>query len=310
MPRELPPLSALRAFEVAARTLSFKQAAEELRVTPAAVSQQIKALEDHAGRPLFRRLTRALALTEAGAKAAPEVTDAFDRLERAYATMRTGGRAGPLTISLPPSLASKWLVPRLGRFQALYPEIEVLIDATSRLVQFDRDRVDMAIRFGPGRYPGLMSERLFASRTVPVCAPSLTQGADGLRGVEDLRRFPLLHMQETGAAAMEDTWALWLKAACARDIDPTRGPRYNTHSLLVDAAVAGQGVALVEFVFAEEELKRGTLVQPFAKLPLFLEEFGYHLVFPAHVLEDTRVAAFRDWVLAERDSTLARDNTF
>jgi LysR family glycine cleavage system transcriptional activator len=310
MPRDLPPLSALRAFEAAARTLSFKRAAEELRVTPAAVSQQIKSLEDHAGIPLFRRLPRALALTEAGARAAPEVTAGFEILERAYATMRTGGLAGPLTVSLPPSLASKWLVPRLGRFQASHPDIDVRIDAASRLVRFDQEEIDLAIRFGLGRYPGLRSERLFRSRTVPVCAPDLVTGPDGIRSIDDLARVPLLHMQETGAAAMEDTWALWLKAACARDVDPTRGPRFNTHGLLVDAAVAGQGVALVEFVFAEEEIKSGKLVQPFAALPMFMERFGYHIVYPPHALEDARVAAFRDWVLRERDDSVAADTTF
>lgn len=305
MPRDLPPLASLRAFEAAARHLSFKEAATELRVTPAAISQQIKTLEDFVGVPLFRRLTRALALTEAAHQAAPMLSDAFDEMERAYARMRSGGRAGPLTVSVPPSLASKWLVPRLGRFYAAEPEIELRIDAATRLVNFDREAIDMGIRFGMGRYAGLESERLFESRTLPVCSPSLMTGDHPLTEPAALKHHPLLHLQETGAAAMEDTWALWLRAAGIKGIDPNRGPRFNTHSLLIEAAEAGQGVALVEYVFSERELARGSLVQPFRHIPAVLENLGYHIVHPPHLNDDPRLRAFKEWLREERDRTLA-----
>ncbi|MBO6834821.1 MAG: transcriptional regulator GcvA [Alphaproteobacteria bacterium] len=304
MPRNLPPLAALRAFEAAARHLSFKSASEELRVTPAAISQQIKTLEDYTGVKLFRRLTRALALTEAGKQAAPEVSAAFDQLEDAYVIMRSGGRAGPLTVSLPPSLASKWLVPRLGRFHERHPEIDLRIDANTRLVQFDKEAIDMAIRFGMGSYPGLKGEPLFQTRTLPVCSPKLTKGRNALKHPADLKNHTLIHLQETGAAAMEDTWAMWLRAAGIDDVDPTRGPRFNTYSLLIDAALAGHGVALVEYVFADEELTSGKLVQPFADVPILNANLGYHVVYPPHHADDPRLQAFRVWLFEERDRTL------
>ncbi|MDW3205228.1 MAG: transcriptional regulator GcvA [Alphaproteobacteria bacterium] len=304
MPRLLPPLAALRAFEAAARHLSFKAASEELRVTPAAISQQIKTLEEYTGVKLFRRLTRALALTEAGRQAAPEVSAAFDQLENAYVIMRSGGRAGPLNVSLPPSLASKWLVPRLARFHERHPEIDLRIDANSRLVQFDSEAIDLAVRFGMGSYPGLTSEPLFQTRTLPVCSPKLTRGENALRNLSDLRNHTLIHLQETGAAAMEDTWAMWLRAAGITDVDPTRGPRFNTHSLVIDAAIAGQGVALVEYVFADAELASGKLVQPFADVPILNANLGYHVVFPPHHGDDPRLQAFRSWLFEERDRTL------
>jgi len=304
MVRNLPPVAALRAFEAAARHLSFKQAAEELRVTPAAISQQIKVLEEYCGVPLFRRLTRALALTEAGRQAAPELTAAFDAMERAYGIMRNGGRGGPFTVSLPPSLASKWLVPRLGRFHEAHPEIDLRIDANTRLVQFDREEIDLAVRFGLGVYHGLTCERLFSTQTLPVCSPDLMTGDPPLCHPRDLARHTLIHMQETGAAAMEDTWAMWLRAAGITDIDPTRGPRFNTYGLVIDAAVAGHGVALVEYVFAETELASGKLVQPFKDVPRLQADLGYHLVYPPHHDEDPRLQAFRTWIIAERDRTV------
>ncbi|MEQ8440711.1 MAG: transcriptional regulator GcvA [Alphaproteobacteria bacterium] len=304
MPRDLPPLSMLRAFEAAARHMSFKDAALELRVTPAAISQQIKSLEDYAGVALFRRLTRAVELTDAGRQAAPMLSEALDQMERAYAAIRTGGRARPLNISMPPSLASKWLVPRLGRFQEIAPDVEVRIDAATRLVQFDREDFDMAIRFGLGRYPGLESVRLFPSRTLPVCSPALVRGEHGLAEPADLKHHTLLHLHETGAAAMEDTWALWLRAACIHDVDPNRGLRFNTAGLMIEAAEAGQGVALVEYVFAQRELARGSLIQPFRHVPTLLENLGYHVVHPPHHGDDPRLQRFKDWILAERDRTM------
>lgn len=305
MPRNLPPLSALRAFDSAARHLSFKRAAEELHVTPAAISQQIKSLEEFAGTPLFHRLTRALALTEAGRQALPVLTEAFDRLEQAYALMRTGGRARPLTVSVPPSFASKWLVPRLGRFQEAAPDVEIRIDATTRMVDFHRDDIDVALRYGRGGYADLTCEKLFDSRVMPVCSPALLNGPIPLAEPSDLKNHTLLQFQETGAAAMEDTWDLWMKAAGIDGVDSTRGPRFNTFGLLIDAALAGQGVGLVEFVFAEQELARGTLVQPFCHLPKVFDNFGYHIVFPPHHAGDPHLQAFCDWVRRERDRTLA-----
>ena len=299
MPRRLPPLTALRAFEAAARHLSFKDAADELGVTPAAISQQVKLLEEHVGAALFRRLTRALVLTETAQLALPALRTGFDHLADAAEILSSDTRQSVLTVSVAPSFGAKWLVPRLSRFQAAHPDIDVLIDAADRLVDFERDTVDMALRFGPGGYPGLVVERLFADRLFPVCSPALLQGAHPLRLPADLRHHHLIHYQKPQLSDADPAWAMWLRAAGVEGVDGTRGPRFSAHTLALEAAVAGQGVALVESSLVEDDLASGRLVRPFAEVAQMETEFSYNIVYPQARAQQPKIRHFRDWVLAE-----------
>ena len=296
--RRLPPLNSLRAFEAAARHLSFKQAADELGVTPAAISQQVKALEDLIGQRLFRRLPRAIELTESGARAAPHLTAGFERIARGVEEIAAA--TGMLTVSVAPSFGGRWLVPRLGRFRAVHPEIDVRIDASERLVDLHREDVDLAIRFGAGNYPGLARDCLFAEVAVPVCAPALLGGESPLRVPADLARQTLLQLSRSGGEPETmPNWSMWLKAAGVEGVDPAAGPRFSDFGMVLTAAIAGQGVALSPRALVAGELRDGRLVAPFAEIEGAAPDFSYYLV---HVPERARVPkirAFRSWILAE-----------
>jgi LysR family glycine cleavage system transcriptional activator len=294
MSRRLPPLNALRAFEAAARHLSFTRAADELHVTQTAISHQIKALEERLGVRLFRRLPRGLLLTEEAQRYLPPIRDAFDQIAAATEQLGVGGSSGRLTVSVLPSFAAKWLVPRLGRFRATYPDLDLRISASSQLVDFARDDVDVAIRMGPGRYPGLRVDRLFGESMLPVCAPKLLTGAHPLRRPKDLREQVLLHDDDhTG-------WRLWLELAGVEGVDPTRGPIFTDSAMVVQAAAEGQGVALARRVLAAGDLAAGLLVQPFeVSLP---HDLAYYLVSPEATAEQPRIRAFRAWLLAEAEA--------
>jgi LysR family glycine cleavage system transcriptional activator len=296
MSRRLPPLNALRAFEAAARHLSFTRAADELHVTQTAISHQIKALEERLGVRLFRRLPRGLLLTEEAQRYLPPVRDAFDRIAAATEQLAAGGAGGRLTVSVLPSFAAKWLVPRLGRFRATQPDLDLRISASSQLVDFARDDVDVAIRMGRGHYPGLRVDRLFGESMVPVCAPELLTGAHPLRRPEDLRHHVLLHDDDhTG-------WQLWLELAGVAGVDPRRGPIFTDSAMVVQAAAEGQGVALARRVLAAGDLAAGRLVQPFeVSLP---HDLAYYLVSPEATAEQPRIRAFRAWLLAEAEADL------
>jgi len=293
MRRDLPPLTALRAFEAAARLLSFTRAADELAVTQAAVSHQIKGLEEWLGVLLFQRMPRRLVLTEAGRELLSSVRDAFDRIEAAVSRTRRNDGSGPLTVTVVPSFAAKWLVPRLGRFQAAHPDIEVRIAADARLTQFD-DGVDLAIRAGRGHWPGLVCERLLDEELFPVCSPRLLAGPMPLSEPADLRHHTLLHDD------FEHDWRMWLQAAGATGIDWRRGPRFSDSSMVVQAAVEGQGVALARSALAHEDLKAGRLVRPF-RIDI-ASDLAYYIVCPAAHVGRHKVRAFRDWLMREAAS--------
>jgi len=218
MSRRLPPLNALRAFEAAARHLSVSQAAAELHVTPAAISHQVKALEEWLGVPLFRRLNRQILLTEAGQTCSKGLRDGFDRLAATVEKVRGRAGAAPLTVSAAPSFAGKWLLPRLERFRSAHPDIEVRIDANPRLSDFERDNVDIGIRYGRGRYPGLRADLLMAENVYPLCSPKLLRGPPRLRHPRDLARHTLLHIDMPVMAEAEPTWEMWLRAAGVPDV--------------------------------------------------------------------------------------------
>ena len=299
MARNLPPLNSLRAFEAAARHLSFTKAAEELHVTPAAISHQVKALEEQLGVVLFRRLTRALRLTEAGQAALPVLRDGFDKLADAVDLLHRHEESGALTVSLDPSFAAKWLVPRLDRFRAAHPDLDLRLAATEKLADFQRDNVDLAIRFGGGSYPGLESKRLFSREMFPVCSPQLLNGPTPLENPDDLRHHTLLHLDWDLEDATAPTWRMWLLAAGIHDIDFTRGPVFSITSLAIQAAIEGQGVALANSVLVADDLAAGRLVMPFDLTVCDPLDFAYHVVVPKRTADLPKVAAFRDWILSE-----------
>jgi LysR family glycine cleavage system transcriptional activator len=291
MAHPLPPLNAVRVFEAAARHLSFTKAAEELHVTQAAVSHQVKALESYLGVKLFRRLNRALALTDEGQTYLPPVRRVFDQLYEATRRLTGGGGRAKLTISVLPSFAARWLVPRLGRFREAYPDIDVRLTPSVQLVDFTRDDVDVAIRYGKGRYPGLRADRLMTEEIFPVCSPALLRGPHPLKRPQDLKHQVLLH-DEIGA---HGDWRAWLLAAGVEGVDPTRGPVLTDSALVVQAAVAGQGVALARSALIQDDLASGRLVRPF-ELSL-RPEFAYYIVCPRATAEQPKIAAFRNWLL-------------
>ncbi len=288
---QLPNLNALRAFESAGRNLSFTRAAEELNVTQAAVSHQIKVLEEQLGFRLFRRVHRGLRLTEAGQSYLPEVRAAFEKLEAATERLVVNDATGVLTVSVLPSFAAKWLVPRLMHFQAKHPEIDVRVSAVDRSVDFEQEDIDLGIRFGRGDYRGLKAVPLMAESVFPVCSPALAERGNGLRKPEDLRHFTLLHDD------MVLNWAEWLQAAGVTGIDASRGPFFSDSAMLINAAVEGLGVALGRSALASGDLEAGRLVRPFE---LSLQTaFGYYIVYPQRRDDRPKITVFRDWLLEE-----------
>ncbi len=299
--RRLPPLNALRSFEAAARHLSFARAAGELHVTPAAISHQVKVLEDYLGIELFRRVNRNLFLTDAGQACLPGIREAFDGLATAIGKISTAGRSGVLTVSVAPSFAGKWLLPRLDRFQAANPDIDVRVSASMQLVDFASADVDLAIRYGAGRYPGLVVEKLLDEIVFPVCSPKLLKGKQGLRHPEQLRHLALLHDDSPDDDESCPTWEMWLRAAGVSDVDHTRGPRFNQSSLVLEAAILGRGVALAKSAIAAADLAAGTVVKPFELS--FPVGFAYYLVCPETKARLPKVELFRAWLKREAEAS-------
>ncbi|MCA6321244.1 MAG: transcriptional regulator GcvA, partial [Phenylobacterium sp.] len=259
--RRLPPLNALRAFEAAARHLNFSRAADELSVTPGAVSQQIQNLEDYVGAPLFRRTPKGLLLTDAAQTALPALREAFDGLAEAASLLTAAVDGRRLTLTAAPSFAAKWLVPRLGRFEAAYPQVDVWLSAGLDLVDLTAGEVDIALRYGAGRYPGMEVRRLIGETVIPVLSPEL-HAANPLNRPEDLANHLLLH---DGSPDPDDScpdWTMWLAARSVRGVDGARGPRFNQSSLVIEAAVNGRGVALAKRTLAQDDLDAGRLVAP------------------------------------------------
>jgi LysR family transcriptional regulator, glycine cleavage system transcriptional activator len=293
MAERLPPLNALRCFEVAARHLSFTKAAEELNVTHSAVSHQIKALEEWLGMQLFRRVNRGLMLTEPGQAYLKPVREAFERLGEATRRLRSKGRTGPLTVTVMPSFAGKWMMPRLRRFRERHPDIDVRISANSHVVDFNREDVDLAVRYGRGHWPGLKVELLMRESMFPVCSPKLLDGPLPLKTPADLSHHSLLSDFDWQI----DLWQLWFDAAGIPGQVPNHALSFNYSNLMLQAAIDGLGVALSQNVLAGDDLAAGRLVKPFdISLP---SEFAYYVVTPEVTAEQPKIKAFRDWLFAE-----------
>jgi LysR family transcriptional regulator, glycine cleavage system transcriptional activator len=297
MKRSLPPLNALRAFESAARNLSVSLAASELNVSPAAISHQMRLFEDFIGLPVLERSGRGIALTDAGRAAYSHIQQGFHHFQAAMDAIDSLGETGTLNVSVAPSFASKWLLPRLHDFQERHPEIDVNVSASVQLVDFTRDSVDVAIRYGGGSYPDLFSEKLLAESVYPVCSPALLKSGVRLRSLGDLVSQTLLHDDSPDNDPSCPGWDHWLRAAGHGEIETTRGPRFNQASLVLEAAILGRGIALAKSTLAEADIRAGRLVRLFStEVPV---NFAYHVVAPKSKLNLPKVSYFRDWLQAQ-----------
>jgi LysR family glycine cleavage system transcriptional activator len=289
-------LNALRAFEAAARHLNFSRAADELSVTPGAVSQQIQNLEDYVGAALFKRTPKGLLLTDAAQTALPALREAFDRLAEAASLLTAAVDGRRLTLTAPPSFAAKWLVPRLGAFERAHPQVDVWLSAGMELVDLTAGEVDIAVRYGGGRYPGLEVRRLMSESVIPVAAPGILNETP-LNSPDDLANHILLH---DGSPEVDDScpdWAMWLAARGLKNVDGQRGPRFNQSSLVIEAAVNGRGVALAKRTLAQADLEAGRLVAPLQIATAV--DFAYYLVHPKAKGRLPQVKAFSTWIDAE-----------
>ncbi len=293
---EFPTIAALRAFEAAARRLSFTEAARELHLTQGAVSHQIRDLEARMEIRLFERQGRGLALTEAGRRYLPFVQDAFERLSAGADALRPSRRATVLTVSVSPNFAGKWLVPRLGAFSRAHPDLDLRISASLQHVDFATDGIDMAVRHGDGRWPHLHVTRLCREALYPVCSPSFLASGPPIRTPADLTKHALIHDRD------REGWAAWFEALGydAGALQLSHGPVFNQTSLAIDAAVAGQGIALARSALAALDLAGGRLVRPLTEaVPA---RFAYWIVSPKRRAETPKISRFRDWLLAECDA--------
>ncbi|MGO4570861.1 transcriptional regulator GcvA [Microvirga sp. 2TAF3] len=287
---KLPPMSAIRVFEAAARHQSFTRAAEELGMTQAAVSYQIRMLEDRIGAPLFTRLPRQVGLTARGSQLAPAVTEAFEMLRAAFAgideTVQT-----TLSLTTVTTIASNWLVPRLGRFQQLHPGIAVQIDINSQVLDFAHHDFDLGIRSGTGNWPGLEAHFLFPNQFTPVCSPDLLRRVE-LREPADLLKLALI-------SPSDPWWRDWFDAAGVANVDLSKRPDYSLGAQQFEgmAAMAGQGAALVNPYFFRADLAAGRLVQPFELI--VVADRSYWLVHPKARRRAPKLQAFREWILSE-----------
>jgi LysR family glycine cleavage system transcriptional activator len=307
-PSRLPPLNALRAFEAAARHLSFKNAARELHVTPGAVSHQVKLLEESLGIPLFRRLTRALDLTPEGQALLPKVQEGLRNLAEAVERVRSRSEARTLTVMAPPNFAARWLVPRLGRFTEKHPAVDLHVASRASMIDGREDSdtnpspeasevAPLAmIRFGDGRYPGAHVDEVFSAAYVPVCSPKLLRGRHALKKPTDLRHHTLLHDETVVEEGARPTWPAWLESAGVRDLDGTRGTHFTDSSLALEAAREGLGVALALKPLLHSDIEAGRLVVPF-NIPA-PAAFSYYLVTPTGPTVGI-LGEFRDWLLRE-----------
>ncbi len=288
MRRRLPSLNGLKAFEAAARYLSFTKAAEALYVSQAAVSHQIKALESQLGVELFHRRTRALELTDAARRLYPRIQQAFDLMEEGVRDIKTRVDRQSLTISSLPSFASGWLVQRLGRFTGQNPKVQVRLDPNANLTDFLTEDVDVGIRYGLGNYPDLHTEHLMNEDLFPVCSPGL---AAQLESPEDLSNVTLLHDDGHGQ------WLTWLEAVGVKSAEPGYGPIFTDSTLIIQAAIEGHGVALARSGLCRDSLREGRLVRPFNfSLPA---RFAYYLVYPKEFAHRSEVKAFSKWMQEE-----------
>jgi len=298
--RRLPPLNSIRAFEAVARHLSFSKAAEELNVTPGAVSQQVKVLESYLNLALFKRKNRMILLTDEAQICLPLLSEGLDKLLHGIDAIREQSNDKPLTITTPPALTSYWLLPRLSSFQKQFPDIDVRIDARNALADLVNEDIDVGIRFGTGEYPGLEADYLLSQSIIPVCSPDILQGRHRLQTPDDLKNFTLLHAQGDFFVA-DNThidWDMWCATVGVENMDTHHGLYFSQHNFLVEAAIRGQGVALVGDVIVRDELASGKLIKLFEDTDILLN-FSFYLVYSKTKAQLKRVQIFKKWLFDE-----------
>ena len=300
--RSIAHLNALRAFEASARHQSFSLAAQELNVTPAAVGQLVRTLEDWLGSPLFVRSTSGrarLVTTEVAEQALPDIRAGLERLAVGLERLRSGSAGGVLTVTVSPAFAAKWLLPRIERFQAAWPETDLRLDTSLKPVDFVAQRIDVGVRYGRGQWPGLAAEKLMDEEVYPVCAPALLATAT-LQAPGDLRGQVLIHDQSVDTSTGFASWQAWLRHAGGQGVPTDRGLRINNSAAVLQAAIDGQGVALARSVMAHDDLAAGRLVRLFPQVRLE-SVLAYYVVYRPECIAQPKVAAFRDWLLREAD---------
>lgn len=294
---KLPPLAPLRAFEAAGRHLSFTRAAAELHVTQGAVSQQVKQLEEHLGFALFRRLPRKLELTDEGRAFHEVVGDALRQISGKAESLKAADGNRPVTISVVPSFAVKWLIPRLTRFRRDHPDIPVRVDADHRIVDLRASEVDLAVRFTEQDFPDLHSVELFRDRVFPVCSPDLVREGKAPRRLEDLRDAVLLHENAPIWNESASDWDHWIKAAGLEGVELPAGPSFTQGDMVLQAAILGEGIALSRGSLAELDLASGRLVKPLdVSIPC---PRAHYLVCLEEALSRANVATFYEWLVDE-----------
>lgn len=294
-------LNALRAFEASARHQSFSAAAQELSVTPAAVGQLVRTLEDWLGAPLFHRGTHGrarLIATEAAERALPDVRAGFERLMQGLARLQEASASGVLTVTVSPAFAAKWLLPRIERFQAAWPDTDVRLETSLKPVDFATQGIDIGVRYGSGSWPGLVAHKLLDEEVYPVCSPRLLRDQRAWRRPKDLARRTLIHDLSMDGHAGFPSWGAWLRSAGAPEVATRRGLKINNSAAVLQAAIEGQGVALARSVMAHDDLVAGRLVRLFPDIS-FASPLAYFVVYRPECADQPKSAAFRDWLLAE-----------
>jgi LysR family transcriptional regulator, glycine cleavage system transcriptional activator len=302
--RSLPGTRALRTLVSAGRHLNFTRAADELGLTPAAVSYQIKEIEDQLGVKLFIRSSRSIHLTPEGEVLLEASAEALDIVNRATARVRRMSRTTTtqLKVTVDPHFATKWLMRRVDSFRKLNPGIELRFEVSYQVREFDVDDIDIAIRYGGGKYPGLAANRLFENVVVPVCSPRLLKSGRPLAEPRDLMHHTLAHIEWSRQGVTWPNWQMWMAAAGITDFDDSRVVVFGTSSDAVESALAGEAVALADFAMIANDLSEGRLVRPFQLSIKAPAEFAYFLVYPTGSAADPRIVAFREWLLAEAAS--------
>jgi LysR family glycine cleavage system transcriptional activator len=309
--RQIPGTRALRTLISAGRHLNFTRAADELGLTPAAVSFQIKEIEEQLGVKLFTRTSRTIRLTEAGVLVCEASADALDLMSRAVSRAHKAARGtAQLKVTVAPLFATKWLMRRVEHFREAHPDIELRFDISNEVRDFEADDIDVAIRFGAGKYPGLSASRLFNNVIVPVCSPRLLASGKPLKEPRDLLHHTLAHIEWSRQGVTWPNWRMWMAAAGVNDFDDSSTIVFESSSDAVDAAMAGDAVALADFAMVANDLSEGRLVQPFALSIKISPEYAYFLVYPEQSASDARIIAFRDWMLSETAALQEGDSQF
>ena len=294
-------LNALRAFEASARHQSFSAAAAELSVTSAAVGQLVRSLEDWLGIPLFHRGSSGkarLVPTEAAERALPDIRAGFDRLSLGLGRLRESSASGVLTVTVSPAFAAKWLLPRLEHFQSAYPDTDVRLDTSLKLMDFTAQGIDIGVRYGRGQWPGLVAEKLMDEKVFPVCSPRWLAEHAELRDPSGLAARTLIHDQSVDTPIGFASWQAWLDHAGVTGVDTTRGLRINNSAAVLQAAIDGHGVALARSVMVRDDLASGRLVRLFPQIDQ-ASELAYYVVYRAECASLPKLLAFRDWLLGE-----------